>query len=273
MKLGTLDISKIYLGSTEVAKAYLGVDEVFGGGGGVPTDRLQFYIDATNSSSYPGSGTNVTDLSPNGYDFELLNGTPFTSSPYKTWEFDGFMQYMEAYGPGPEMGSNSVTINAWINRGFGGGGSPDGSTVAGRMEPGFSGSSDGSYGLMVSNTGSIQGFFKANNEPSYIQTYANSSITSGQWVLATAVFDRAGSIKLYVNGVEQSLATSGDISSYSAANVTNSSNYYKVGAASYFGSADAYFEGKVSQVIEYSKVLTQPEILSIFNATKANYGL
>ncbi len=270
MKLGNLDISKIYLGSTEVAKAYLGIDEVFGGGGGVPTDRLQFYIDATNSSSYPGSGTNVTDLSPNGYDFELLNGTIFTAGPYKTWEFDGFTNYMEAYGPGPEMGTDSVTINAWINRGFGGG--FGGATVAGRMEPGFSGSTDGSYGLMVSDTGAIQGFFKANGE-SYIQTYASSSLDSGQWLLATAVFDRAGSIKLYVNGVEQNLATSGDISSYSASNVTNLSNYYKVGAASYFGSGDAYFEGKISQVIEYSKVLTQPEILSIFNATKANYGL
>ena len=272
MKLGTLDISKIYLGSTEVVKAYLGVDEAFGGGGAVPTDRLQFYIDATNFASYPESGTNVTDLSPNGYDFELLNGTLFTGSPYKTWEFDGFTNYMQAYGPGPEMGTNSVTINAWINRGFGGGGGPDGSTVAGRMEPGFSGSPDGSYGLMVSNTGGLQGFFKANGE-TYVQTYTSSSITSGQWLLATAVFDRAGSIKLYVNGVEQSLATSGDISSYSASNVTNMFNYYKVGAASYFGAADAYFEGKISQVIEYSKVLTDSEILSIFNATKANYGL
>ena len=271
MKLGTLDISKIYLGSTEIANAYLGADEVFGGGGAVPTDRLQFYIDATNSSSYPGSGTNVTDLSPNGYDFELLNGTPFTSSPYKTWEFDGFTYYMEAYGPGPEMGTNSVTINAWINIGFSGVG-PNGATIAGRMEPGFSGSSDGSYGLMLSNTGSIQGFFKADFEP-YVETYASSSLSSGQWLLATAVFDRAGSIKLYVNGVEQSLATSGDISSYSASSVTNLSNYYKVGAASYFGSSDAYFEGQISQVIEYSKVLTDSEILSIFNATKANYGL
>lgn len=270
MKLGGLDISKLYLGSNEVSKAYLGDNIVFQTGGGVPTNGLQFYIDSTNLASYPETGTNVTDLSPNEYDFQLYNGVFFQDSQPKTFVFDGFMQYMEAYGPGPGMGTNSITINAWINKGFGGGMD---ATIAGRMEPGYSGSPDGSYGLMVSSSGNLQGFFKANNDPSYIQTYTSSSITPGQWLLATIVFDRAGSMDIYINGVKQALADSGDISSYNEVSVTNMSNYYKFGAASYFGTADAYFEGSISQVIEYNRVLSEAEIQSIFNATRSYYGV
>lgn len=270
MKLGGLDISKLYLGSNEVSKAYLGDNIVFqAGGGGVPTNGLQFYIDSTNAASYSGFGTDATDLSPNNYEFQLYNGVSFQDFQPKTFVFDGFTQYMEAYGPGPEMGTNSITINAWINKGFGGGMD---ATIAGRMEPGFSGSPDGSYGLMVSGSGSLQGFFKADNQP-YVQTYTSSPITSGQWLLATIVFDRAGSMDIYVNGVKQILVDSGDISSYSDFSVTNMFNYYKFGAASYFGATDAYFEGSISQVIEYNRVLSEAEIQLIFNATRSYYGV
>ena len=270
MKLGGLDISKLYLGSNEVSKAYLGDNIVFqAGGGGIPTNGLQFYIDSTNLASYPETGTNVIDLSPNEYNFQLYNGVWFQDIQPKTFVFDGFMQYMEAYAPGPGMGTNSITINAWINKGFG---SMD-ATIAGRMEPGYSGSPDGSYGLMVSGSGNLQGFFKADNEPSYIQTRTSSLIKSKQWLLATIVFDRAGSMDIYINGVKQALADSGNISLYNGFSVTSMSNYYRFGAASYFGAADAYFEGSISQVIEYNRVLSEVEIQSIFNATRSYYGV
>lgn len=44
MKLGSSDISKIYLGSTEVSKAYLGATQVYGGSQPLPYDAEVEYI-------------------------------------------------------------------------------------------------------------------------------------------------------------------------------------------------------------------------------------
>ena len=46
---------------------------------GIVTDGLVLYLDAGNSSSYPGSGTTWTDLSGNGYNF-TINANAYTTS-------------------------------------------------------------------------------------------------------------------------------------------------------------------------------------------------
>ena len=53
------------------------------GGGGLPnvyTTGLQLWWDAGESTSYPGTGTTITDLSGNGNDGTLQNGIVFTGS-------------------------------------------------------------------------------------------------------------------------------------------------------------------------------------------------
>ena len=43
-------------------------------GGALPTDGMRVYLDATNTDSYPGSGTTWTDLSGYGNNFQIVNG-------------------------------------------------------------------------------------------------------------------------------------------------------------------------------------------------------
>ena len=46
----------------------------------IVTDGLVLALDAGNTKSYPGSGTNVSDLSRSGYDFTMTNGATTNAS-------------------------------------------------------------------------------------------------------------------------------------------------------------------------------------------------
>ena len=65
MKIGTSDVSKLYVGSAEVDKVYLGTDLVYGGGGGhdYSQDYLTFEIlSAGTITSYSGDSTHYYSL-------------------------------------------------------------------------------------------------------------------------------------------------------------------------------------------------------------------
>src|SRR5690606_10300822 len=53
----------------------------------------EVFYDMTNPRSYPGSGTDLFDLSPNGNDAILVNGV---TSTYRSLVFDGVDQYLTA---------------------------------------------------------------------------------------------------------------------------------------------------------------------------------
>jgi hypothetical protein len=67
ISLGSSTISNIYLGSNTVTAAYLGATQVFGGGGVTLPSGAVLVYDFSNTTSWPGSGTYVYDLSGNGF--------------------------------------------------------------------------------------------------------------------------------------------------------------------------------------------------------------
>lgn len=60
----------------------------------IVTDGLMCYLDAGISTSNPGSGTTWYDLTPNAYNFTLVNGAAFGGSGASAYvSFDGTNQY------------------------------------------------------------------------------------------------------------------------------------------------------------------------------------
>ena len=55
----------------------------YGQNSGIVTSGLVLQLDASNSSSYNGSGTTWSDLTGNGYNGSILNGTFFDSQDKK----------------------------------------------------------------------------------------------------------------------------------------------------------------------------------------------
>lgn len=69
----------------------------------IPSDGLTIWLDASNTSSYPGSGTSWTDLSGNSNNFSWNTSPSFTSGAAPYFNTNGYF----ASGPA----SNSVGIN------------------------------------------------------------------------------------------------------------------------------------------------------------------
>ena len=72
-------------------------------GGALPTDGMRVYLDATNTDSYPGSGTTWTDLSGYGNNFQIVNGAFKGGAGSMT----GYMDFQGSHG----QAKNGVDIS------------------------------------------------------------------------------------------------------------------------------------------------------------------
>ena len=75
---GDISIAQIYgrlLSADEVLRNYNAMLPRHSWTPGISTNGLQLYLDPADKSSYPGTGIVLTDLSPNGYTFSMINAT------------------------------------------------------------------------------------------------------------------------------------------------------------------------------------------------------
>lgn len=80
------------------------------------TQNLAIWIDANNSSSYPGTGTAITDLSGNGRTQNLVSATQFTTlSGVKCWDCTNpsTNNAISAASAGPILPTTGFTYIAW----------------------------------------------------------------------------------------------------------------------------------------------------------------
>ena len=79
----------------------------------VVTTGLQLYLDAGNASSYPGSGTDWTDLSGNSRNGTLTNGPTYSGTNGGSIVFDGTNDYVQCTG---SLTVTAATFVTWIRR-------------------------------------------------------------------------------------------------------------------------------------------------------------
>lgn len=77
------------------------------------TSGLTLQYDFDNSSSYPGTGTALTDLSPSGNNGTLVNGPVFTSTSPKYLTFDGTNDRIDVSST---LTSTDWTIDMWLRK-------------------------------------------------------------------------------------------------------------------------------------------------------------
>lgn len=227
------------------------------------TDGLVMRLDAGNASSYPGSGTNWTDLTGNGNNGTLINGPAY--NPSGSIFFDGVNDYMTA-SPLPS-GTNSFTMSVWmylgtnINGDYGG-------QVKGLII--FSGNAVGTYEFNLTTSGATAGPPVAMTLARYGGGQTGTCTVSGitmpiqQWHNVVAVRDGASSQKLYLNGV---LLTSGNISNSMTAGTLH------MGGAPANATYDGYMNGNFSHITQYNRALTAGEIEQNFNALRGRFGV
>jgi len=232
------------LSATEVLQNYNATKGNFLGA--ISTTDLVFYLDASKSMSYSGSGTTWTDLSSSSKNGTLTNGPTFDSDFGGSIVFDGTNDRVEI-GSNMFNPNSDFTFTAWINLDATSGNYTIVSdyTNVGKFQLRYK----NGFGLQILDSTTLNlGAF------SYSETLA-----TGTWYNIT-VSRSSNTYTYYLNGSQVSSLTS--------------SNTYEGGpqtlGANHFGTSE-YFDGKIAQVFAYDEALTASVILSNYNATKSSY--
>jgi hypothetical protein len=221
------------------------------------TSGLLLNLDATNSSSYSGSGTTWTDLSSSA-DNGTLVGTPtYTSNP-------GYFNFgVGKYATTGIINSalTAATFIAWIYPTQ----TQNGYTGIVFNRNGYNGATAYATGMDLYTSNSVgyhwndngatygwnSGLYAPNNAWSMIAITVNSTT-------ATAYLCQASGITSAINTVSHTTTLSG------------LSFYVGVEPSSTSGRA---FIGNLSQALVYNTTLSSTDITTNFNATKSKYGL
>lgn len=226
----------------------------------VTLSNLVLYFDPSNPSSYPGSGTTITDLSGNGRNGTMTNIS--YTSPYFTYNGSS-SQVSIADNVALEPGSGDWTMEVWVNQSVGGN-----DVVLGKFDSGGL-SQDVSYSIRTTNTTYYAQLGSGTGSGSTLfQNSTNHVGTLGTWYQIVYVFTNVATntLETFVNGV-----SIGSVNHSLASLLNNASNLY---LGSYNnGEYAQWFDGKIGITRLYNKALTASEVLGNYNADKSKYGL
>lgn len=213
--------------------------------GGIPRDGLQIYWDASNTDSYPGTGTTFYDLSGNGHHGTMVNGVTYTSGSGGYMNFDGTNDYITNTSYSVN-GLFNCTIHIWKRHAV---------TYAGAI---FSSGGTSAYAVML-NAASYG--FHAGGGSWFIATDYGGGFTS--WKLFTFTYE-PGSQKIYENGVLQIETQSihGALGTYSGTRTV-------LGAQVDYSNPSAVDVGSLAI---YNRTFVDSEVLGFFNTTKVRFG-
>ena len=222
----------------------------------VPTivqSGLVLNLDASNPSSYPGSGTTWTDLSGNSNTGELVNGPTYSSSSGGYIVLDGIDDYVTVPN-NTTLNSNVATVSIWfqyatVNSYYG--------SLISKADP--SGTFNGWNIWIYNNVISAQ----IKGSPSTTDL-TGVSISTNTWYNATLVSVSGGTSRLYLNNA---LLASASTVSYT---VTNTQPLRIARAIDTFWS---YFGGNIGGVLLYNRALSADELTTNYNITKTRFGL
>jgi len=217
---------------------------------------LVLYLDASNTRSYPGSGTTWTDLSRSGYVGTLINGPIFNTSNSGSILFDGTNDLVEI----PNSTSlASFTISTWFKM-TGPGNTGGGANTFYNTLFGFSGGSR----ILVStsaNTSIQEGRILIQMGGANYFSSTGTTTTTNSWNNVVYTW-RPNTATIYINGVAETPQSN---SSVSFPNVTMYIGAYNKPITAYA------MKGNIAQTSIYNRVLSDTEILQNYNTTKSRF--
>ena len=216
----------------------------------IVTNGLVLCLDAANPKSYPGSGTTWYDLSGNGKNGALTNGSIYNSDNKGVIVFDGINDRIEIPSSTYTF-NNACTFEMWFNL-----------TAINRNQ-----------GFMSINTGGyyVNFWMKDTNKlrwevyqpaPNGTAFFSNVSFVTNTWYHAVGTIG-GGTMTLYINGLYDNSTTN----NYPPGTVTGIAYVGDYGAGNYPSAS------KIAQVKIYNRALSDTEIIQHYNATRGRFGL
>jgi hypothetical protein len=234
--------------------------------GNTVTNGLVLSLDAAKRDSYPGSGTAWRDISGNGNNGTLTNGPTFNSDNGGSIVFDGVDDFIEL-GDVLDLETNSLTVNHWLNINT--------YSVQVFMSKALAGGQNYRFSTAMGSpiNNRLYAFMQGNGGGD-ITPYGSTILPLNTWFMATYVFNRTSSIKIYYNGVEETLTGTSDISQWNGLNF-QSNNPFRLGTYTQANNVGiiAPMSGKMASTQIYFRALSASQVLQNYNALKSRYGL
>jgi hypothetical protein len=209
------------------------------------------YLDAGNTSSYPGSGTNWTDISGNGINGVLVNGPVYNNSNNGHFVFDGINDYVTFSTNLPS--TDNLTYEVWLN-------------------PSELNSSQ--YYALLNHDGWNNGYVYfqfLGNQLMFALNPKNDKLADftfaiNTWYhIAAVLSNNSQRVSFYVNG---SLVNH----EYYSGNLTPTvkSTTLKLGT---WNADSRFYKGKIGLIRIYQRALSSAEILNNFEVSSPRFGL
>ena len=225
--------------------------------------NLKFHLDASNSSSYSGSGSNWNDLSGLGNNFALSASPPtFVNTAPKNFQLTKSGSGGTFFsGSNSWLGGQDFTVSAWIKTTNVGSGTSHWTQM--HVMSAESGGLQNDWGFGVDGNGKISFGTGGASDLTYA---SSSSVNTGNWLLVTATRTYStGAVRIYVNGsLETNSGSTGNANRTLTSNAT-----LKIGAGDDGGST---FGGNIGAVYGYNAVLSDAQVLENYNSTMQTYG-
>jgi hypothetical protein len=230
---------------------------------GIITSNLFVHLDASDSTSYPGSGTTWYDLTDNNND-ATISGATWSSTNNGLFDLDGSNDnIMIPHVSNLSLNtSTSRTIQVWVkfdalpalNAQI---------PVFGKLSSGFG--FDGYWAGLFSNEGVVRSLTNG----TAIQKATNSTLTVSinTWYLFTfisRITSLSNTTKVYINETEY-ITTAHGSDSYGE---TNPLYLGFIGS----GIGSSYLNGKIGACYFYTAGLSASEVSTNYNATKSRYS-
>jgi hypothetical protein len=251
------DATAIRLNGNSATKAYLNNNQIWPISNGIQSvsSGLELYYDPSNSTSYPGSGTTLYDLSPSAVN-ATISGNPTDSGNWFT--FTGTQSIQTGNLAGLYSGWQH-SLEVWFSPSAGGAVFSD--TGAGPTNTGYH-----ATGLEVYSAGP---FYLTNAMlwDGAVSRVGGGTVSLNTWYQLVRVYNGSNLAYAYLNKVKSS--------DTSISWITPSPGWYLNFGASEttkFANGNA-FQGKLGVIRLYNRVLSQSEINQNYDATKALYGL
>lgn len=227
---------------------------------GPVTDTIKLYLDASNASSYPGSGNTWYDLSGNGNN-GTISGTLTYASSSLVWGSINTANYVTVtHASSLSVFDGDFTVDFWY---------AVSSSVTNIANDNFGFWFKGAAFSSNPGIGNLMNRYTSAGDFKQGAYYVNNSLIPGQNYLtqdgASFVFNkwynlqyvRSGtSVKIYSGGTEIRSATNSPVS-----NANNTSNI-TIGK---YGAAAGGFWGKIGTLLIYDKALSTTELTQNYN--------
>lgn len=224
----------------------------------ISRSNLELYIVPNSSSSYPGSGTTIRDLSTNGYTGTLMNGVGYLNGGLT---FDGVNDYIDMNST---VTSDDFTVINWFKC------STDVSAFRMLVSKETPAGTPWNYRIYIAQgSGQIVGDIADNSGG--VNVISDDSYNDDTWhMVAFSRNSTSKTLSLYIDGYLIKQATDTLTGS-----ITNSQEIW-FGRSSYTGQSPtgSYpYKGSLGEAMIYNRALISDEILLNFKATRSRYGV